>query len=168
MKKLITVILVLLLTGCMSNVTREIDKERYDAYMTYYQSILEEEDKLSKSQSYDTELVVNALEDGTYCYDVIIDNPRVAMYQIRALAVIDDLSGKIDPENMMPSIGILDDAVYNMMPNVVNKDKGFVAGVTLSLVSDQPQLRIGLMVEYVDSSKVTSKREYITLFASYK
>ncbi|MBO4219214.1 MAG: hypothetical protein J5887_06940 [Erysipelotrichaceae bacterium] len=168
MKKLITVILVLLLTGCMSDVTREIDKERYDAYMTYYQSILEEEDKLSKSQSYDTELVVNALEDGTYRYDVIIDNPRVAMYQIRALAVIDDLSGKIDPENMMPSIGILDDAVYNMMPNVVNKDKGFVAGVTLSLVSDQPQLRIGLMVEYVDSSKVTSKREYITLFASYK
>ncbi len=168
MKKVITVIMtLLLLAGCMSDVTRELDKERYDAYMTSYQSILGEENKLTKSQNYDTELVVNKLADGSYRYDVIIDSPRVAMYQIKALAVIDDLSGQIDKENMMPSVGILDDAIYNMMPNTLDKDKGFVAGLTLSLVSDKPQLRIGLMVEYIDSSKVSSKREYITLFASY-
>jgi uncharacterized protein YceK len=169
MKKLLTAILaLLLLSGCGSDVTRELDKERYDAYMTYYQAILEEENKLNKSQNYNTELVVNKLSDGTYRYDVIIDNPRVAMYKIKALAVIDDLSARIDRENMMPSVGILDDAVYNMMPNIFDKEKGFVAGLTLSLVSEKPQLRIGLMVEYIDSSKVSSRREYITLFASYE
>ena len=37
----------------------------------------------------------------------------------------------------------------------------------VKIVLISTQLRIGLMVEYIDNSKVTSKREYITLFASY-
>ena len=123
---------------------------------------------MSSSQCYDIALVVNKLDEQQYRYDVIIDNPRVAMYDIKALAVVNDLTIAIDKENMMPSIGILDDSHYNMIPNQVDNEKNFVPGLDLSLLSSSSSLRISVMIEWKDSSEINYVREYINLYAAYK
>jgi len=168
MKKIAVILLaLLLLAGCNKNNTRQLDEERFETYKILYKNILTEENKLTKSQNYDIELVVNKIGDDLYRYDVIIDNPRVVMYAVKALAVVDDLSDEINTEIMMPSIGILDENRKNMMPYFVNAEKEFVDGIILSLTTNSPQARVGVMVEYIDSSRINSNREYLTLYAAY-
>lgn len=168
MKKILLYLsLLLLVTGCQNN-THQPEQEKYNSYLSYYQSILDSDIEMSSSQCYDIALVVNKLDEEQYRYDVIIDNPRVAMYDIKALAVVNDLTIAIDKENMMPSIGILDDSHYNMIPNQVDNEKNFVPGLDLSLLSSSSSLRISVMIEWKDSSEINYVREYINLYASYK
>ena len=168
MKKILLYLsLLLLVTGCKNN-TRQPEQEKYNSYLSYYQSILDSDIEMSSSQCYDIALVVNKLDEQQYRYDVIIDNPRVAMYDIKALAVVNDLTIAIDKENMMPSIGILDDSHYNMIPNQVDNEKNFVPGLDLSLLSSSSSLRISVMIEWKDSSEINYVREYINLYAAYK
>ena len=169
MKKLIIfLLLAVLLCGCHKEDPRQMDQERYNAYITYYQSILDEKDKLEKSQSYDVELVINRLSDGTYVYDVIIDNPRVAMYSIKALAVCDDLGATVSTTEMMPSIGILDEGTCNLFPNLVDRANNYYEGFRLELTAAEPSMRIGIMIDYLDSSKTNRVREYLTLYGTYE
>ena len=168
MKKILLYLsLLLLITGCQTN-THQPEQEKYNSYLSYYQSIIDSDIEMSSSQCYDIALVVNKLDEQQYRYDVIIDNPRVAMYDIKALAVVNDLTIAIDKENMMPSIGILDDSHYNMIPNQVDNKKNFVPGLDLSLLSSSSSLRISVMIEWKDSSEINYVREYINLYASYK
>lgn len=167
MKKIIICLLTLfILCGC-KEVTRQLDQEKYDSYLTYYQSILDNDIDNSSSQCFDVALVVNKVDENQYRYDIIIDNPRVAMYDIKALAVIDDLTIEIDKDNMMPSIGILDDNHFNMIPNQLDNSKGFVSGIDLSLISESDSLRISVMVEWKDSSEFNYVREYVSLYGKY-
>ena len=53
---------VIMLAGCQ-NKTRKLDDEKYDAYLTYYQSILDNENKELRCQDFDCELVVNRISD---------------------------------------------------------------------------------------------------------
>ncbi len=168
MKKTVIIILILfLLVGCNSN-TRKLDEEKYNTYLTYYQSILDSDTKAESSQCFDISIVVNKMDDSTYRYDVIIDEPKVAMYDIKALAVIDNLTVDIDTKNMMPSIGILDDDIYNMIPYQVNTEKGFVSGLDLSLTSEFSSLRISVLVEWKDSSGLNYVREYLSIYGEYQ
>ncbi len=167
MKKIIIALMILsLLVGCNSN-SRKLDEEKYNTYLTFYQSILDSDNKKESSQCFDISIVVNKIDEDTYRYDVIIDEPKVAMYDIKALAVIDNLTVDVDKSQMMPSIGILDDESYSMIPYQVNTDKGFVSGLDLSLTSDLSALRISVMVEWKDSSTVNYVREYLSIYGEY-
>ncbi len=169
MKKLLIILLLIVtLSGCEKDETREIDKEKYNAYLTYYQSILAAEDKQESSHCFDIELVVNKLDDNYYRYDIIIDNPKVAMYNIKALAIIETLSLEIDKENMMPSVGILDDYHFNMIPGQVDKEKDFYEGIILSLTSEESALRVSVMVDYKPLNDEHTIRQYFSLYTTYE
>jgi len=165
MKKLIIALLVAgtLLTGCQSSSGRQLDQEKYDAYLTYYQEIISATDKLSGCDYFDIELVVNALSDGSYRYDVVIDNPKVAMYGIEVLAVVLNAEATINYSVMMPSIGIMDDDAYNMIPNQVNKAKGFVEGLDVSGTLTALPANVGVMVSFKDSTGQKVTRLYFGL-----
>ncbi len=92
--------------------------------------------------------------------DVIIDNPRVAMFNIKALAIIETLSLEIDKENMMPSVGILDDYRYNMVPGQVDVKNEFYEGIILSLTSKESSLRVSVMVDYKPLNDEQAVRQY--------
>ena len=63
MKKLVILLVcVMMLAGCQ-NRTRTLDDEKYDAYISYYQSILDNETKELSCQDFDCELVVNKITD---------------------------------------------------------------------------------------------------------
>lgn len=168
MKKILICIIVLLTVGGCKNNARQPDEEKYNSYLTYYQSILDCDSKEAKSQCFDISLAVNKIEDNLYRYDVIIDNPRVAMYDIKALAVIDNLTIDIDENQMMPSIGILNNTNYNMIPFQVDNDKNFVPGIVLSLTSEQSSLRISVMIEWKDSSGLNYVREFLSMYQEYQ
>lgn len=167
MRKFSIILFVLLmLTGC-SKLTRELDAEKYNSYLTYYSSILESENKLSSSENFDTEIVVNKIDENNYRYDVIIDNPKVAMFDIKALAALDGFELEMDKTNMMPSIGILDDLKKNMIPYQVYLEKDFVQGLILSLTSTSSALKITVMVDWKDLSGSKSLRDYVSIYAEY-
>ncbi len=169
MKKiLILLLLTVTLFGCQNDEAREIDKEKYNAYLTYYQSILAAENKQETSQCFDIELVVNKLDENNYRYDIIIDNPRVAMFNIKTLAIIETLSLEIDKENMMPSVGILDDYHFNMVPGQVDKKNDFYEGIILSLTSKESSLRVSVMVDYKPLNDEHTVRQYFSLYTIYE
>ncbi len=167
MKKLLILLVVLFtLTGC-SKINRQIEEEKYNSYLTSYKAILEAENKLESSDFYNIELVVNQLNDEVYRYDIIIDEPRIAMYDIKALAVIDGIILDVDTENMMPSIGIMDDGNINMIPYQVNREMNYVEGIDLSLLSTSDKLNISVIVDWKINSKDKSYREYINLYGEF-
>lgn len=166
-KTVLALALVAALAACSDNRAKSLDEERYNSYLTNYQAILDYSDKASSSREFSIQLAVNALDDGTYRYDVIIDDPQVGMFNIKALAVIDDRTGVINTDVMMPSVGILDDQVVNMIPFQSDPDLGYVDGLDLSLVSDQPRLTVSVLVSFNNESGSLNTREYFTLHTEY-
>ena len=168
MLKRILAALILLgaLSGCgRKENERKLEEEMYQAYLTYYQALLDTTEKASRVQEFSTSIVINQIEDGKYRYDLIIDEPKVAMYDVEALAVIRTPEDTISTEKMMPSVGIFDD-FYNMIPNQVYKDRGYVAGVVLSLTSSEPKIRIDLIVCWQDKERSVVNKRFLTFEAS--
>ena len=155
-----------LFAGCSSTVNRQLEEEKYNAYLTYYQSILETDDKDSSSPYFDIEVIVNKVDEN-YRYDIVIDNPRIAMFQVKALAIIDGLTIEVDTENMMPSIGIIDDIEVNLVPGQIDKDRNYQAGIDLTLYSEYSNLNISVMVDWLDLSGFEGHRDYVSLYAQY-
>jgi len=169
MKKiLILIVLIITLAGCNKEETRQLDKEKYNAYLTYYNAILSAENKQTESSCFDIELVVNKIAEDKYRYDVIIDNPKVAMFDIKALAIIETLSLEIDQENMMPSVGILDGYHYSMVPGQLDKENDFYEGIILSLTSKESALRVSVMVDYKPLNEEETIRQYFSLYTTYE
>ena len=167
MKKLVILLVcVMMLAGCQ-NRTRTLDDEKYDAYISYYQSILDNETKELSCQDFDCELVVNKITDTRYRYDVIIDNPKVAMYNIVVLAVVSDGSGEINTKDMMPSIGIFEQEKYSMIPYQIDKEHNYVQGLDLSIVSNSSELTVNVMISYEKKDGIVGNTHYISLTQAY-
>jgi hypothetical protein len=165
-KKLLVIMMVLvMLAGCKKD-TRMIDEEKYNAYLTYYQALLDYENKLETSRYYNIELVCNALAENRYRYDVIINDPKIAMYDVQVLMVAENVAGVINKDVMMPSEGIFSDVEYNMIPYQVDYEKNYVSGFDLSLVSDESPIHVAVMVAWKDKNKNNSYREYFSLVAA--
>ncbi len=165
MKKLLYPILALtlLLTGCQQSQQRQLDQEKYDAYLTYYQEIITAQNKLTSCDYFNISLVINQLSDGTYRYDVIIDEPKVAMYSIEVLAVVLKTDATIDYDVMMPSVGIMDDDDVNMIPYQVDKAKNYVEGLDLSGTVDSLPVNIGVKVSFKDRAGQKTTRLFFGL-----
>ena len=164
MKRITVLILVLLLAGC-SNRAKQMDEEKYNAYLTNYQSILDSEDKKSSSPNFDIRLVKNEL-DNRYRYDLIIDNPKIAMYGIKVLMIIDNTTRTIETDRMMPSLGILEEGEYNLIPYQIDLEKNCYGGLNLSVLDDNPSIHVSIMVSYTNKEKNKNYREFFRLAIS--
>ena len=159
---LLAVLLLLSITGCEKNRARQMDEEKYNAYLTNYQSILDSEDKKSSSQNFDIRLVQNQIGE-KYRYDLLIDNPKIAMYGIKVLMIVDNTTRTIDTDRMMPSLGILESAEYNLIPYQVDLSKNFYKGLNLSILDDEPTIHVSVMVAYTNKEKSKNYREFFRL-----
>ncbi len=168
MKKIAVLLLVLLLmAGCrQKNSTNE--DEKYNSYLSYYQSIIDYNDKQTTSSNFSISVAVNKVDDDLYRYDVIISEPKVGMFDIEALVIIEDITASINTSQMMPSIGIFEDSKVSMIPGQVNVEKGFVEGIDLSVTSNQPAIHLGVMVSFMDKNNTRITREYFSLPASWQ
>ncbi len=165
-KILIVLVLIGVLTGCQ-NQTRQLNDEKYNAYLTYYQSILDTENKETSCQDFNIELITNKISDSRYRYDVIIDDPKIAMYDVVVLVVVYNVEGTVNTKEMMPSIGIFGDEAYSMIPNQVDKSKNYVEGLDLSVVTNEPEILLGVMVSYDKKDGGQGRTHYFDLAGTY-
>ena len=122
MRKFVVGILIsLLLAGCGQSET--ILKEKYETYKLHYQSILNATQFKQSSNNYSITSSLTALSDGSYRYDVFVDEPMIAMYDVEILVIVDDGLLLISDE-MMPSIGIYEDSEYHLIPYQVDAEIG--------------------------------------------
>ena len=160
-KVLVSLLCLLLLAGCR-NETRQLDEEKYNVYLTNYQSILDSDEKKSSSPNFDIQLVRNELVD-KYRYDLIIDNPKIAMYNIKVLMIVDNTTRTIDTDRMMPSLGMLENREYNLIPYQVDLSKNCYAGLNLSVLDYEPNIHVSVMVSYTNRDKNRNYREFFRL-----
>ena len=93
-----------------------------------------------------------------YRYDLIIDNPQVAMYEV-FVVVVESNQDFETLVNLSPSIGVFDSTV-NLVPNQINIDKGFPRGILLSGISTTETIQLKVMVSWKDYYKIKQVREY--------
>lgn len=155
MKKIIISLLVLLvLCGCSKNNAQKANEEKY---LDYCDLLMTHEEFKDRSEFFDVTSDITSTEEG-YRYYIIIDNPKIAMYNIEAIA----LEKEVDyTKNMAASIGIFEENKYTFIPNQANPDDGFVKGVSISGLTTNPSPTLYLLVEWNDVGLNITKREFI-------
>ena len=100
MKKILTLLLIiLLLTGCSDN---KINKEK-EKYIKYYNE-LKNVKKSSNNIPFDIEIKYDKITNNEIRYQVIIDKVKIDLEEIEALAIHNK-----ETNDVFPSIGIFDD-----------------------------------------------------------
>lgn len=157
----IGLLMLMLLSGCGSS--KEEDKESIKNYESFIDAVVTNKGIESKIIPFDYKLNVYKQEDNTYQYEVVISNPRSAMYHIQAIAVNPDVDSNT---NVHPCLGLLgEDAKqeFNMVPFQSNPQIGFYRGFSLEGVSDKSQFTLHIMVTWKDSALVKNNRVFFNL-----
>ena len=163
MKKLLILLLTILcLCGCQEIATENVDPDQ--RYFDMINTIKEHEVFISTSNYYDVSVEMAKIDEG-YRYYVTIDNVRIALYDIEAIAIEQD----VDYSNTMAAnIGIFEEKEYSMIPNQKNPEKGFVSGLVMSGVSELPETTLYIYVSFKNADYSEIKTEYFKLDVKYE
>lgn len=166
MRKLLLMFMVIVfLAGCANN-NESIDKLKLENYAYIYQTITDNDTFDTVADHFDMQVVMSLIGDNEYRYDIIIDNPQVAMYDIKMMAVENNIDYSL-ADKMMPSIGIFDDEEYNMVPYQVETDLGFVKGMVISGTTNAPVINLKIRITWKDYTKVEETKNYFNLTVDY-
>lgn len=162
MKIKVTLIIVLLfvLTGCNKESSRE--EILLKKYETAYSELVSNNKFEEKSEFFKLEVITQKLSEGGYRVDVIMDEPQMAMYNIQLLMELDS-KGFEQFDNINPSLGIVDDTEYNMVPNQVSDENSFYKGLILSSISDHSEGSLKMMITWTNYANTKSFVEFIEL-----
>jgi hypothetical protein len=155
----VIIILTLILSGCQWFDNDDIDEAKFQRYSAYYTSIFDNDRFVLSSEYYDLEVAMNKIDDDEYRYDVIIDSPKIAMYAIEIMIIENNITPEV-ANKMMPTLGIFEDVEYNLIPYQVNIEKGYVKGLIVSGISEQPSINLKIMVLWRDYAKLLVTREF--------
>lgn len=158
MKKWIAGLILLVLMGCQT--TNDKNSLMTEKYISYFESIMDNEIFLMHSNYYDISGEVTEGSNGKYNYFIFIDNPRVAMLEIKALAIENGVT--LATSQMQPSIGLIESEKYAMVPNQVNREAGYYKGLVLSGQSDTNNLEIKLLVNFYNLDRSKNIKEFVT------
>lgn len=136
LKRILIIMLCLLITGCKANETEANDKLDMQ-YKKYTQKLIEQREFSDGSDEFSIRLVLNKINDNETRYDIIIDSPKINMYDLQAIAKVEN-----DDESSLPSLGILEDESFSLVPGIVDKTKGIYRGVNLSGVTKKRILKL--------------------------
>ena len=162
MKKItiVSILILSLLVGCQGKVSDEtIIKQRYEAY---YNEIINNEVFTESSNYFDITAVLNEIGNNKYRYDVIVDNPKIAMYDVNALVVENDreLFNELNSDLMPLSISTTASPTH-LIPFQVNLDKGYAKGIILSGIVSELPLEVKVIVLWKDYGEVKSFKEFL-------
>lgn len=157
MKKLFIICLLLVLVACSSDNT--IDASANERYQDLISQLQTREDFKSSSEYFDITSEITPINNG-YRYYVTIDNAKVAMYEIEAIAIEKD----VDYTNeMAANIGLFEDMEYSIIPGQVYTNNGFVKGINISGISQNANPTIYLCVIWHNKDLSITHREYFKL-----
>lgn len=168
MKKILLVVLSLMfiLSACQKN-GQNSNGANESAAIRYYDMIdliNSYTNYATTSNYFDISGDISKIDEG-YRYYIFIDNARVAMYDIEAMAI----EKGVDYSNTMTAnIGIFEDMEYHMIPNQTNVDAGYVGGMTISGVSQNAEPTLYVMVQWKNKNLSVTHRECYEVKLSYK
>ncbi|MBS3972575.1 MAG: hypothetical protein KGZ84_06150 [Erysipelotrichia bacterium] len=153
-------VLLLLLSGCLQQ-PRDVAFERaLTVFESHYFSILDNDRFLNSSNYFNISIEKYELSN-QYRYDLIIDNPQVAMYDV-VIVIVENNQDFESLSSLTPSLGVFDASV-NLVPNQINLSKGFPKGILLSGISTESTIQLRVMVAWKDYYKLKQSREYFIL-----
>lgn len=159
MKKILLVLLSFLLLGC-SYKSEELDTTMYEEYYRTIDNNIDYDDKLPFSYSFE----YSQLQDGSYRYVVIIDNPEYSMYDCTLLIREDGITYD-NQKKMMPSSGIFDKK-YSLIPNQVDTAHGFPKGIALGGEVEEFPFTLDVMVEWFNNTQSKASRVFFKIDTS--
>jgi len=164
-KLLLMFMMIVFLAGC-ANKSESIDKLKLENYAYIYQTITDNDTFNTVADHFDMQVVMSLIGDNEYRYDIIIDNPQVAMYDIKMMAVENNIDYSL-ADKMMPSIGIFDEEEYNMVPYQIETSLGFVKGMIISGTTNAPVINLKIRITWKDYTKVEETKNYFNLTVDY-
>ena len=165
-KKALILFLLLTLSACTFDTQEYLSQENYKRYQAYYTSIFDNDRFITFTDAYNIELVFTKINE-QYRYDIIIDEPAIAMYDIEVMVIENDIIFERS-EKMMPSFGIFEQNETNMIPFQVDVEKGYAKGIVLSGMVDVPIVELKVMVAWKDYAKLNSSREFFMFNLDYE
>lgn len=163
MKKMLLLLCSLILvSGCSNGATRKT--EMNSKYENYIELIINNNNVNSLDIPFQHSLEITQNTKGKYVYTVSIFSPRVAMYDIELMAV--DIN-TISVNSVAPSIGVVEDEQFNMIPFQSDQSKGFYQGMSINGESDSPTFMLSCLVVYQDFTKVGENYIYFTISGDY-
>lgn len=162
MKRLFMILFVslLLLSGCSSKNDNELDTKKLDEYKSNVATLLASNSTASSSEYFSISYEMSTLPDGTHRYYIIVDNALQCMYNVKIMSLDVDSEPSI---TMAPSIGILEDEKYNLIPSQVSIEEGFAKGLVLSGETDKDAVDVKLMVSWSDETNTKQYKEFLLL-----
>ena len=155
-----------MLFGC------NIDNKRIDPterYMDMADLINSYDTFLDHSNYFDIHGEIDIIEEseykGKYRFYIFIDNPRIAMYDVEAMAIE---KNKDYESQMAANIGIFDEIEYTLIPNQANPDKGYYKGIVISGISEKANTSLYVLVQWRNSEMSLLHREFFKVDVSYE
>lgn len=160
MKKLLLILSIMLLCGCQQDGREAADPDQRYSYLI---EMIEENERFATSSNYfDIAVDMTRIASG-YRYYIIVDEPRIAMYDIEMIAIEEGVDYR---NRMAANVGIFEQKEYNMVPNQANSEKGFVKGIVASGVSDKSETTLYIFVQFHNADYSSSHGEFFKLDAS--
>lgn len=147
MKKVVVSLLILIFTGCSiasTNNVKEskIEKEK-NTYIEYVKKLKEVEES-STDLPFDINVKYDKLTDDEIRYQVIIDNPKGEIYNVKAVSIHNKQT-----DDVFPSTGIFEEPL-NLIPN--EKPEGIILvgyiPYTKSLKSFECEIKVIVKYKY--------------------
>jgi len=157
-KRFFRIGLVLVLLSACANTQNQTTS--FDVYQIHYQSILNNPSFKAQSDYFNVEAYIVELSANQYRYDVFIDQPKVAMYDVEVLVIVDD-GLLVVSEQMMPSLGVFETSEYNLIPFQVDSARGFYRGLNLNGVVNREPIDVKVLVIWKDYFKIRTFKEYV-------
>lgn len=151
-KLLLCIFVILCLTGCQKKEREDVSDAQYKEYKEYVAK-LDKRDSYEDSTEFSVKIIKNKTNKDNYRYDIIIDNPQIEMHNIKAIARI-----KVEEGYSYPSIGVLEEGAFSLVPNVVDKKKNIYKGINLSAISPYEKCKIQLYITFFLSEDSSTKR----------
>ncbi len=152
---------LIFLSACSSS---EEDTTTTEHYYDMLELLTDVETFSTAPSYYDLTVEMVQIDDG-YRYYVIVDNAKISMYNIQIMAIV---VGEDYSNTMAANIGIFEGVSYNMIPNQTKTEDGYVAGLSISGITDEAEVTIDILVRYSSSDLQTTYRDYYRYTVTYE
>jgi hypothetical protein len=161
-EKILAALSLLAMTGCSSSegTVNTVNSADLEKYKSYYEAILSRTEFEGEGSNFTMNLEMTKVSDGGYCYYIVVDEPKTAMYDCAVMAVENDTPYE-ENKKMMPSLGIFDDST-SLVPGQVNKSDGYAKGLVISGETDEGKVDLKIVVEWSNEKKDKTSSEYLS------
>lgn len=149
---IVGLILCLILVGSCTNI--KVNKQEV-TYKNLINKLINNQNFEKSTNDFSIITLVNKLNND-FRYDLIIKEPQIEMYNLKVLAILKD-----EKDASFPSLGILENDTFHLVPNKIDKSKGYYEGVNLSGISKKENVKLLVYISYTSKETELIERYFI-------